>query len=67
MRVNLAVLPGDDVGSVVTTQALNVFQVVGERFDQSFNLNEGLVGGVAINTLGKALRYETLHTMVEYF
>jgi 3-isopropylmalate dehydrogenase len=65
MRVNLAVLPGDDIGSVVMTQALNVLQAVGEKLGHRFKFNEGLGGGVAINTLGKALRYETLHTIVE--
>jgi 3-isopropylmalate dehydrogenase len=66
MRVNLAVLPGDDVGSVVTTQGLNVFQAVGERFGHRFKFNEGLGGGVAIDTPDKALSYETLCVVVGY-
>ena len=60
MELNIAVLPGDGVGPEVTTQALSVLEAVGEKFGHSFNFNEGLIGGVAIDTQGKALSYETL-------
>jgi len=42
------------------TQALKVLEVAGERFGHSFNFKEGLIGGIAIDTEGKALSYETL-------
>ena len=60
MELNIAVLPGDGVGPEVTTQALSVLEAVGEKFGHSFKFNEGLIGGVAIDTQGKALSYETL-------
>jgi 3-isopropylmalate dehydrogenase len=60
MEFNIAVLPGDGVGPEVVTEALKVLHAVGERFGHSFNSNEGLIGGVAIDELGKALSYETL-------
>jgi 3-isopropylmalate dehydrogenase len=60
MEFDLAVLPGDGVGPEVTTQALKVLQTVGEKFGHSFRLQDGLIGGVAIDTLGKALSDETL-------
>jgi 3-isopropylmalate dehydrogenase len=60
MKLNLAVLPGDGVGPEVMAQALSVLEAVGERFGHSFNFNEGLIGGVAIDSEGKALTYETL-------
>jgi len=60
MEFNIAVLPGDGVGPEVVTEALKVLQAVGERFGHSFNSDEGLIGGVAIDTEGKALSYETL-------
>ena len=66
MEVDLAVLHGDAVGATGMTQALNVLQRVGEKFGHSFNLSEGLVDGVAIDTLVKALSCETLHIIVEY-
>ncbi|MCK5181807.1 MAG: 3-isopropylmalate dehydrogenase, partial [Dehalococcoidia bacterium] len=60
MEFDLAVLPGDGVGPEVTNQALNVLQAVGEKFEHSFHLQDGLIGGAAIETLGTALSDETL-------
>ena len=60
MEFNIAVLPGDGVGPEVITQSLKVLQTVGERFGHSFNSNEGLIGGTAIDMEGKALTHETL-------
>ena len=60
MEFNVAVLPGDGVGPEVTNQALNVLQAVGEKFEHSFHLQDGLIGGAAIETLGTALSDETL-------
>ena len=60
MEFNIAVLPGDGIGPEVMAQALKVLQVVGERFGHDFHLREGLIGGIAIDTLGTALSDETL-------
>ena len=60
MEFDVAVLPGDGVGPEVITQALKVLQTVGEKFGHSFHLHDGLIGGVAIDTLGTALSDETL-------
>jgi 3-isopropylmalate dehydrogenase len=60
MEFNIAVLSGDGVGPEVITQALKVLQTVGEKFGHSFHLHDGLIGGVAIDTLGTALNNETL-------
>jgi 3-isopropylmalate dehydrogenase len=60
MELNIAVLPGDGIGPEVMTQALKVLQVVGEKFGHSFHLRDGLIGGVAIDTLGTALSDDTL-------
>ncbi|MCK5124049.1 MAG: 3-isopropylmalate dehydrogenase [Dehalococcoidia bacterium] len=60
MGLDIAVLPGDGVGPEVTTQALKVLQTVGEKFEHSFHLHDGLIGGVAIDTSGTALSDETL-------
>jgi 3-isopropylmalate dehydrogenase len=64
MEFSVAVLAGDGVGSAAMTQALNALQAVGEKLGHSFNLNEGLVGGVATDTLDEALSYEILYTVV---
>jgi 3-isopropylmalate dehydrogenase len=60
MEFDVAVLPGDGVGPEVIAQALKVLQTVGEKFGHSFHLHDGLIGGVAIDTLGTGLSDETL-------
>ena len=60
MDFDVAVLPGDGVGPEVITQAMKVLQTVGEKFGHSFRPHDGLIGGVAIDTLGTALSDETL-------
>jgi len=60
LQFNLAVLPGDGVGPEVTNEAVKVLKAVGERFGHDFNLNYGLVGGVAIDQSGTALPPDTL-------
>ena len=62
MKFNLAVLPGDGVGPEVATEAIKVLQAVGKRFDHSFNLHYGLIGGVAIDETGSALPADVLKT-----
>ena len=60
MEYDIAILPGDGIGPEVIAQALKVLQTVGEKFGHSFHLHDGLIGGVAIDTLGTALSDETL-------
>jgi 3-isopropylmalate dehydrogenase len=66
MESSIAVLPGDGVGPEVMTQARNVLQAVGERFGDGFNFDEGFIGGVATDGVGRALSYEALRTIVGY-
>jgi 3-isopropylmalate dehydrogenase len=60
MEFNIAVLAGDGVGPEVVGEALKVLQAVGEKFGHGFHFHDGLIGGIAIDTQGKALTYETL-------
>jgi 3-isopropylmalate dehydrogenase len=60
MEFNIAVLPGDGVGPEVVGEALKVLQIVGGKFGHGFRLNDGLIGGIAIDTQGKALTTDTL-------
>ena len=60
MQFNLAVLPGDGVGPEVASEAVKVLQAVGSRFGHKFNLDYGLIGGVAIDETGSALPEDTL-------
>jgi len=59
MKFDVAVLPGDGVGPEVIAEALKVLQTVGDKFGHNFHLQDGLIGGVAIDTLGTALSDET--------
>ncbi len=60
MQFNLAVLPGDGIGPEVINEGIKVLKTVGNRFDHSFNLHYGLIGGIAIDEEGVALPSDTL-------
>jgi len=60
VQFNPAVLPGDGIGPEVTAEAVKVLQAIGKKFDHSFSLHYGLVGGVAIDEEGTALSPDTL-------
>ena len=47
------VLAGDGVGPEIVAAAQRVLAVVGERFDLAFDYERGLLGGCAIDALGK--------------
>jgi len=60
MKFDITVLPGDGVGPEVTAEAIKVLKVIEMKFRHSFQLHDGLIGGIAIDTLGTALSEETL-------
>ncbi|HEX73568.1 MAG TPA: 3-isopropylmalate dehydrogenase [Dehalococcoidia bacterium] len=60
MKSTLAVLPGDGVGPDVTSEAIKVLQAIGSKFNHNFNLQYGLIGGVAIDETGTAFDENTL-------
>jgi len=60
LRFNIAVLPGDGIGPEVVAEAVKVLKAIEKRFEYSFQLHYGLVGGVAIDEFGVALTEETL-------
>ncbi len=60
MSYKIAVLSGDGIGPEVMAEALAVLKVIEEKFSLRFECNSALVGGVAIDTVGKALPKETL-------
>ena len=59
MQFKIAMLPGDGVGPEVAAEGVKVLQAIGKRFNHTFNLEYGLVGGVAIEKEGTALSDET--------
>ncbi|AJD90858.1 3-isopropylmalate dehydrogenase [Jeotgalibacillus malaysiensis] len=62
MKKTVAVLHGDGVGQEVTEAAVKVLQSVGRRFDHTFEVKKGLIGGIAIDEMGDPLPKETLDT-----
>ena len=60
MNFNLVVLPGDGVGPEVIAEAVKVLQSIGKRYGHTFNLDQRLVGGAAIDAEGAAVSAETV-------
>lgn len=58
--MRIGVLKGDGIGPEVVDQALRVLDTVERRFSCSFIREEALVGGAAIDAVGRALPKETL-------
>ncbi len=56
MKLKIAVLPGDGIGPEVLAEAIGVLKALNLDLD----LQDGLVGGIAIDTYGVALRDEDL-------
>jgi 3-isopropylmalate dehydrogenase len=56
----IALLPGDGIGPEVVAAGRAVLEAVAERFGHRFELEEGLIGGVAIDETGSPLPDATL-------
>ena len=61
MKLNIAVLPGDGVGTEVTAEAVKVLKAIATAFNHIFTFEKGLVGAAAIKKTGTALPKETLN------
>ncbi len=59
VQYDIAVLAGDYIGPEVMRSAIDVLTKLSSK-DVTFNFNEALVGGAAIDASGKALPQETL-------
>ncbi len=62
MSYKVAVLAGDGIGPEVMTEAINVLDVVQEKFDFTLEYTSADVGGIAIDNHGEALPQSTLAT-----
>ncbi|MEM7248282.1 MAG: 3-isopropylmalate dehydrogenase [Acidobacteriota bacterium] len=65
MRVKVLVLPGDGIGPEVVAPAVDVLQRTAALFDHRLEIVEGLIGGRAVETQGRALPVETLQAAHE--
>lgn len=59
MKADIVLLPGDGIGPEVTAAALRALNAVGRAFGHTFNTEEKLLGGCAIDATGSALPDET--------
>ena len=56
----ITVLPGDGIGPEIMAVAVDVLNVVGKRFDLSFEFSTALIGGAAVDETGEPLPAVTL-------
>ncbi len=56
----ITLLPGDGIGPEIMAVAVDVLNVVGKRFDMSFEFSTALIGGAAIDETGEPLPAVTL-------
>lgn len=60
MEALITVLPGDGIGPEVAAAGKRVLEAVGERFGHRFELEDGLIGGAAIDATSEPLPEESL-------
>src|ERR1700738_2278651 len=58
--MNVAVLPGDGIGTAVIAECIRILLAVEQRGGHCFELREGLIGGCALDTRGTPLPDETV-------
>jgi|TARA_B100000315_G_C14555929_1_gene578144 3-isopropylmalate dehydrogenase len=56
----IAVLPGDGIGPEVVREGIKIFTAIAERYGFSFELQEGIIGGAAIDKYGEPLPQSSL-------
>lgn len=56
----VAVLPGDGIGPEVIQEGIKIFSAVADKFGISYDLQEGIVGGAAIDKFGIPLPESSL-------
>jgi len=56
----IAVFPGDGIGKEIVPQAVRVLQAIGDKYGLKLEIEEGLVGGSAIDSSGTPLPQESL-------
>jgi 3-isopropylmalate dehydrogenase len=59
MKATILALPGDGIGPEVMEQALLVLSRIGTLYGHDFVVQEGLIGGIAIDTAGNSFPEET--------
>ena len=58
--MKICVMPGDGIGREIVAQALRVLEKVGDKYGRTFETEEALIGGCAIDATGGPLPEETI-------
>ena len=58
----ITLLPGDGIGPEIMAVAVEVMQVIGKQLNLSFEFEEALLGGAAIEATGEPLPAATVET-----
>ncbi len=54
MNYKIALIPGDGIGPEVVQEAVQVLEAIGEKYGHSFTFERVLMGGCAIDAVGKS-------------
>ena len=60
MKAQIAFLPGDGVGPEVLAEARRVLELIGQKFNHTFDIVEGDIGGIAIDKYDSPLPEPTI-------
>lgn len=58
--MKICVMPGDGIGPEIVEQGIKVLNVIGKKFGHTFEIEEALIGGIAIDKKGVPLPDETV-------
>ena len=62
MDYKIALIPGDGIGPEIVAEALKVLDKVAEKYNETFDYTDILLGGASIDATGKPLTEEALET-----
>ncbi len=60
MNYHIAVIKGDGIGPEIVTEAMKVLEEIGKKYGHTFEFEEVLMGGIAIDQTGCPLPEETI-------
>ncbi len=60
MNFNIVTVSGDGIGPDIIAEAKNVLNVIGKKYNHTFNFTEKPAGGIAIDTCGCPLPQDTI-------
>lgn len=65
MNIKITLLPGDGIGPEITKTAVNLINLIAERYNLTVSFSEQLVGGSSIDEFGEPLTEQVLEECYE--